>query len=116
MESINEMGQTVQVRRGYQIQYANPITVRAGESLTVGRADDDSPGWRWCRAADGRQGWVPVELLSSEEPDTTILKDYSARELQVVPGEEVTVEDVRHGWLLVRNVKGDCGWIPADCV
>jgi SH3-like domain-containing protein len=116
MGSINEMGQTVQIRRGYQIQYADPITVRAGESLTVGRVDDDSPSWRWCRAPDGRQGWVPVEFLSSEEPQTTILKDYSARELQVVPGEEVTVEDARHGWLLVRNVNGERGWIPAGCL
>jgi len=110
------MGKTVHVRRGYQIRYSDPITVRAGESLTVGKVDDDSPGWRWCEAADGRQGWVPVEFLSTEEPQATIVKDYSARELQVVPGEEVTIADTRHGWLLVRNVKGDCGWIPADCL
>ena len=116
IESINEMRQTAQVRHGYQIQYADPISVRAGESLTVGRVDNDFPGWRWCRAADGRQGWVPVEFLSSEEPQTTILKDYSASELQVAPGEEVTVEDARHGWLLVRNVKGECGWIPGECL
>lgn len=109
------MRQTVQVRRGYQVQYADPISVRAGEILTVGRVDNNNPGWRWCRAADGRQGWVPVEFLSNEEPQTTILKDYSALELEVVPGEEVTVEDARHDWLLVRNMKGDCGWIPGEC-
>jgi uncharacterized protein YgiM (DUF1202 family) len=96
------------------MQYASTMIVQAGENLTVGRADDDFPGWRWCTVADGRQGWVPVEFLSSEEPQATILKDYSARELQVIPGEEVTVEDARHGWLLVRNMKGNCGWIPAD--
>ena len=110
------MGQTVQLRHGYEIQYADPVSVRAGESLAVGRVDNDCPGWRWCRAADGRQGWVPGEFLSSVEPQTTILKDYSARELQVFPGEEVTIEDARHGWLLVRNVKGDCGWIPGECL
>jgi len=114
MESMSGIGQRVQVRLGHDVQYANPITVEAGENLRVGRADDDFPGWRWCRAADGRQGWVPVELLSSEEPQATTLKDYSARELQVIPGEEVTVEDARHGWLLVRKANGDCGWIPAD--
>jgi len=114
MESMSGIGQRVQVRLGHDVQYANPITVEAGENLRVGRADDDFPGWHWCRAADGRQGWVPVELLSSEEPQATTLKDYSARELQVIPGEEVTVEDARHGWLLVRKANGDCGWIPAD--
>jgi SH3-like domain-containing protein len=87
MESMNAIGQRVQVRLGYDVQYANPITVQAGEHLTIGRADDAFPGWRWCRGADGRQGWVPVEFLSSEEPQATILKDYSASELQVIPGE-----------------------------
>ncbi len=111
---MNGIGRRVQVRLPYNVQYASPIVVQAGENLTVGRADDDFPGWRWCTAVDGRQGWVPLEFLSSEEPQATILNDYSARELQVIPGEEVTVEDARHGWLLVRNMSGDCGWIPAD--
>ena len=92
------------------------FNAHAGESLTIRRADDEFPDWRWCRALDGREGWVPVELLSSEEPETVILQDYSARELQVQAGEDVVVEDARHGWVLVRNVKGERGWIPADRV
>jgi hypothetical protein len=114
MGHMNTAGQKVQVKLGYDVQYANPLIVRAGENLRVGRADDEFPGWQWCTAADGRQGWVPVEFLSGERPQATIVKDYSARELRVIPGEEVTVEDVRHGWLLVRKVNGDRGWIPAD--
>jgi uncharacterized protein YgiM (DUF1202 family) len=111
-----ENGQKMRITRPYEVQYADPITAHAGESLTIRRADDEFPGWRWCRALDGREGWVPVELLSSEEPETVILQDYSARELQVQAGEDVVVEDARHGWVLVRNVKGERGWIPADRV
>ena len=96
------------------MQYANPLIVRAGENLTVGRADDAFPSWRWCKAADGRQGWVPVEFLSGQGPQATMVTDYSAVELPVIAGEEVTVEDTRHGWLLVRKADGSCGWIPAD--
>jgi hypothetical protein len=44
-----------------------------------------------------------------------ILEDYSSRELPVEPGELVTVEDARHGWLRVRNARGERGWIPASC-
>src|SRR5438552_15956990 len=31
------------------------------------------PGWKWCKASDGREGWVPVELLSNEGADATVL-------------------------------------------
>jgi SH3-like domain-containing protein len=69
-------------------------------------------GRRWCRAADGRAGWLPFELLSGEGSLAIVLRDYSARELAVQPGDEVEVEDVRHGWALVRNDQGERGWIP----
>ena len=46
--------------------------------------------------------------------EATVLEDYSAQELAVTPGEEVTVDAARHEWLLVRNVRGERGWIPAS--
>jgi SH3-like domain-containing protein len=116
MRSMKLVGQRVQVSLPYDVQYKDPIDLRAGESLAIGRTDDDFPGWRWCRASDGREGWVPIELLSSEGSQGFILQDYCARELQVRSGEDVLVEDARHGWLLVRNMKGERGWIPADRV
>ena len=96
----------------YRVEYADPICVSAGETVSVGRADNEFPGWKWCRASDGREGWVPVELLSKEGGEATVLQDYSARELAVRPGEEVIVEETRHDWLLVRNAQGERGWIP----
>ena len=100
------------IRVEYEVEYQNPIQVKAGESVEVGRADDDYPGWLWCRAADGREGWIPIELLSSRESPAIVLREYSAKELAVQPGDEVEIEDVRHGWALVRNDHGEIGWIP----
>ena len=100
------------IRLEYKVEYQNPIQVEAGETVEVGRAADDYPGWLWCRAADGREGWTPLELLSGERPLAIVLRDYSARELAVQPGDEVEIEEVRHGWALVRNAQGDRGWIP----
>jgi uncharacterized protein YgiM (DUF1202 family) len=77
-----------------------------------GREDDEFPGWMWCTASDGRQGWIPVELLLRDAAQTIVKQDYSARELPVQPGEEVVIEDSRHEWLLVRNTQGERGWIP----
>ena len=100
------------IRLPYQVEYPNPIQVKAGERVQVGQTDDDYPGWLWSRARDGREGWVPVELLSPERPLATALVDYSARELAVEIGDEVEIEEVRHGWALVRNSQGEVGWIP----
>jgi len=98
----------------YRAEYESPIEVAAGERVRVGCEDSEFPGWKWCESLDGRAGWVPVEFLSEEEVEATVRQDYSARELAVQTGDEVMVEEARHGWLLVRNARGERGWIPAS--
>jgi hypothetical protein len=105
---------TVRIRFEHRIEYSDPIQVEAGDRVNVGPEDAEFPGWKWCKASDGREGWVPVELLSGEGADAIMLQDYSARELAVRSEEEVTVEEARHDWLLVRNSRGERGWIPAS--
>ena len=106
---------SARIIREYRIQYRDPLCVVAGENVTVGREDDEFPGWKWCTASSGCEGWVPVELLAdAAAKETAVLRDYSSRELAVQLGEEVTVEDARHEWLLVRNIRGELGWIPAS--
>jgi haloalkane dehalogenase len=100
----------------YKVEYQNPIQVKAGDRVEVGREDRTYPGWFWCRAADGCEGWVPRELLSREGSVANVTQDYSAKELAVKPGEDVQIEDVRHGWMLVRNALGQVGWIPKSHV
>ena len=104
----------VRITREHKPQYSDPIRVAAGETVSVGREDDEFPGWNWCKASDGREGWVPVELLSTEEPEATVLQGYSALELPVSPGEEVLIEGFMHDWFFVRNSQGERGWIPAS--
>jgi hypothetical protein len=105
-----------QVIRDYATQYRDPIQVRTGERVRVGRADDEHPGWVWCTAADGRAGWTPVELLEMDGDSATLRRDYEATELDVRTGDEVSVLDEQHGWLWVRNTAGRSGWIPAASV
>ena len=107
-------GRQVRVLTKYVTQYANPLQVLRGEALTVGREDDEFPGWRWCKFADGREGWVPEEFLSSRDTQATILCDYSAKELSVEPGELLRITDTPHDWVLVPNSQGEAGWVPAS--
>jgi hypothetical protein len=39
------------------------LPTREGEQLEVLR-EDVASGWLWCRADDGREGWVPERTLS----------------------------------------------------
>lgn len=111
------MDNKARVIKQYRRQYPNPIEVRTGQRVDVGREDTEFPGWKWCKAPDGREGWIPIELLSPEGPSSAVLaEDYSALELTVDAGEELTIEAERHGWLLVRNSQGQRGWIPASHV
>jgi uncharacterized protein YgiM (DUF1202 family) len=113
--SMEQLPRKTRIIREYRIQYTDPLYVVSGERVSVGREDNEFPGWKWCRAASGREGWVPVELLSdAAATETAVLCDYSSRELAVEPAEEVTIEDARHEWLLVRNNRGERGWIPAS--
>ena len=106
---------STRIIREYTPQYPDPLSVAAGENVSVGREDDEFPGWKWCRALSGLEGWIPAEFLSeASATETAVLWDYSSRELAVQTGEEVTVEDSHHEWLLVRNERGERGWIPAS--
>lgn len=53
-------GSTALVRVGYDTTEL-PATV--GEELEI-VLDDPESGWAWCRAGDGREGWVPHRALA----------------------------------------------------
>jgi SH3-like domain-containing protein len=109
----------VLVVRDYVAQYPDPIAVARGAEVLVERDDREFPGWWWCRAADGRAGWVPAELLSSPPaPGTSaqVVADYSARELTVRAGMYLEVLDERAQWIFARTPGAATGWLPASHV
>jgi hypothetical protein len=89
-----------------------PLRVRAGELLTVGREDDEWRGWVWCTTAVGAGGWVPLAFLRANETGVVTLVDYDATELAVEAGEVLAVEQVVNGWLWCRGDSGRSGWVP----
>jgi SH3-like domain-containing protein len=106
----------VLVVREYAAQYADPITVHAGDRVLVGADDPAFPGWRWCRGPDGREGWVPEQLLRMDGSFALMLEEYTARELSVEIGADVTVRRVVDGWAWVAMPDGRAGWIPQACI
>jgi hypothetical protein len=45
-----------------------------------------------------------------------MLQDYTARELSVPAGAEVTLYRTLSGWAWVATADGRAGWIPQTCI
>lgn len=100
--------------KGWAVAYPDPIRGVAGDRLTLGRRDDEYPGWVWATAADGRAGWVPESWLRVAGDSGVLLRDYTAAELALEPGDVVTGDLMEGGWLWAIAVDGRRGWAPLD--
>ncbi|WP_411349895.1 SH3 domain-containing protein [Paenibacillus sp. WLX2291] len=101
--------------------YPNPITFQKGEGLVVGERYDgpeEWPDWYFCTNSDGISGWVPGQVFvrSEQQPAQGIsLEDYTALEMNVLPGEIVISQRERNGWVwCMRQSDGAEGWLPLD--
>lgn len=56
-------GDAAEVMRSYD---TTELAAAAGAVITVVEVDEQS-GWLWCRADDGRTGWVPIKVLEPVE-------------------------------------------------
>ena len=98
----------------HDASYSDPIVLKAGEAFDLsGRTELwDGHRWLWARAADGREGWIPDDLVESREGGTRARADYDALELTCRAGDRLTGLRSTHGWTWCRNAAGDCGWVP----
>ena len=102
------------VIKSYKVAYSDPIIARSGERLRFERRESEWAGWIWCRAADGREGWVPESRVAVDVDECRLLRDYSAAELTAGAGEKLTVEEIESGWAWAVNDAGASGWFPLE--
>ncbi|MFZ1948321.1 MAG: methyltransferase domain-containing protein [bacterium] len=93
-----------------------PVVAAEGQRLVFERRPTEYRGWIWCRSESGGAGWIPEAWVRIEGEQCTLLRDYNAAELPLAVGEEVTGALRESGWAWVRNARGDCGWVPDDCL
>lgn len=97
----------------YVAQYPDPLTMNAGEGLTVvKRKDDEWPGWVFCESHTGKRGWVPENGIKIDGDAAVAQKNYVAREVSLMEGEIVRIESVESGWAWVTNMSDQTGWVP----
>ena len=102
------------VRIPCESAYPDPYVFEKGERLHIEKRDAEWPGWIWCTNEKGKSAWVPEQWVELRGELCVLLRKYSSRELTVRLGEEIEWIDEVNGWMLVRNAKGEEGWIPAD--
>lgn len=101
------------VIKAWNASYPDPIQVAVGEQLELsGRRDSwDGYVWLWVKNLDGKEGWIPDSLVSSDTASTAV-EDYTAIELTCKIGQFLTAEKVTHGWAFCRADDGQSGWVP----
>ena len=101
------------VTKAWERHYPDPIAVRAGDPLVLdGRADNwDGHRWLWAQNAAGKEGWVPDAIVSGDEP-WFATQDYSAIELTVKPGQQLSGFMTMHGWAWCQDEDLARGWVP----
>ncbi len=103
------------IARDYRTQYANPIRFAQGELVTLGERDTEWPAFVWAVTQDGNAGWAPFDWLKPlDDGRAEALRDYSAQELDVDVGDDVTPLQELGGWWWCERADGRCGWVPAE--
>jgi SH3-like domain-containing protein len=102
------------VLENHTASYADPIEVTKGAPISLtGREDTwDGHRWLWAVADDGREGWVPDDLVSETDDGPVAARDFAAIELTCSAGEAVAFIRETHGWAWCRKDDGREGWLP----
>lgn len=109
-------GCRARVLKAYTATYPDPISIKAGATVQVGRQDDEWPAFLWCIAQDGRSGWTPLPYLERRGSQAVARRDYNAVELTVVAGDQLTLEEELGGWYWAAAADGRRGWLPTEVV
>ena len=98
---------------GHETQHPDPLTMNVGDALKiVKKTDDEWPGWVFCESNGGKTGWVPKNGIKIVGDAAIAQKSYVAREVTVMEGEIVRIENVESGWAWVTNMTDQTGWVP----
>jgi len=105
------------VHTAHRSEYPDPIRFERHTPLVVGERYAGPEGWDdwyFCSVAGHDGGWVPAQLIE-HMPDGSAraVEAYSARELDVDPGEALLARRELNGWAWCeRETLPDAGWVP----
>jgi hypothetical protein len=100
------------VTKEHKATFNYALTAKSGDTVKVGKEDEEMPGWYWCKDKVGVEAWIPKTYLEIHEDHGIFLQDYNSVELDAQPGEEVQYLDETLGWAECLNSEWKYGWLP----
>jgi hypothetical protein len=105
------------VIRDYISAYPDPIVIKKDSTAFISHCDLEYRGWVWIALASGKAGWAPQQIFTPLSANEVVcLEDYTAHELSVRSGEQITVMKSLNSWYWALNDSGESGWVPEECV
>lgn len=100
--------------RDWVATYEDPIQLAAGDRVELtGRQDHwDGHLWLWAKSTKGLEGWIPDDLVLSENGIHRAREEYTAVELTCLTGQLLTSGKETHGWVYCYSADGQAGWVP----
>ncbi|SOE50843.1 hypothetical protein ODI_R3011 [Orrella dioscoreae] len=107
------------VLRPHRSDHPDPIAFTAGTQLRVGETHEGPEGWdnwHFCQTDTHAGGWVPGQIIVRDGDGLgTALEDYTARELDVLPGDILQGNRMLNGWVwCLRAADERSGWVPCS--
>ena len=110
-----EMEVRYRVIKEHVRSYDEPLKLRAGERVTVGRHDTKSVSWLWCTNLLGIGGWVPESILGYRDASSAVVTaNYNSIELTIASGELVVGCHSFEGWIWCKKGPNEEGWVPLE--
>lgn len=108
-----------QVIQEHKSNNSNPIKVEKCETVKLGRKSVEDDGWSdwiYCYNLYGNsEGWIPAQIIQTQNEYGIVLNDYSAKELDVNKDDIVDGEFELNGWLWCsRLFDFEAGWLPTE--
>ncbi|GLO63696.1 hypothetical protein MACH09_42040 [Vibrio sp. MACH09] len=106
------------VVKDYQDAPESPIRIVKGETLQLVEESDsegDWANWIFCRG-ENKEGWVPKQILVIDNGEVTVLKDYYAKEHNLIVDEILVKEYELNGWIWSKKLADldELAWAPLN--
>ncbi|ONG69515.1 hypothetical protein BKK44_15055 [Bacillus cereus] len=107
------------VIKSHVSNYPNPIRLEEGDVVKLIESyagPENWENWMFCHEEKyDRKGWVPEQIIRKDMNGTgIIIKQYTAKELNVSIGERVIALEELNGWIWCEKTGGEDGWVPKE--
>ncbi|MBE5106081.1 hypothetical protein IGI01_12450 [Bacillus thuringiensis] len=107
------------VMKSHVSHYPDPIRLEEGDVVHIGEkyvGTESWDNWVFCHEERyNRKGWVPEQIIRKDMNGIgIILKQYTAKELNVGIGERLIGLEELNGWVWCEETDGEKGWVPKE--